>query len=146
MVATSAMPHPTGPVEVVLDAPRRLRYTLAAIRRIFEEKGTDYFDAVATGADPIRNLERLAYLAWQGLRHEDPVLTLEDVEEIVDLTMIVPLQEAIARALGQDVPSVPAPAGAGGRVGEAGAAAPEGPPAVPTTAPRAPRRRRGPQA
>jgi hypothetical protein len=94
--------NPTAPVPIVLDRPRTLRFNIAAVRRIRSEKGPKYFDEPAEGED---ELERLTYLAVHGLLHEDPELTQEQLEELVDFRQVHALGQAIARALEQDVPA-----------------------------------------
>jgi hypothetical protein len=100
----AAAEHPTVPVQITLDKTRTLRFSLRAVRRIMSEKGQDYFED--TGDHD--NLERLSYLAWQGLLHEDPELTHEQVEDLIDFSQIGELAAAINRALGQDGISAPA--------------------------------------
>lgn len=92
--------HPRQPVTITLDRPRTLRFSIAAVRRILTEKGPEYL-AGETGGD---DLERLSYLAFQGLIHEDPELTQEQVEEMVDFSQVEELTTAVLRALGQDLP------------------------------------------
>lgn len=117
-----AIQTPTRGVPITLDRPRTLRFTLGAVRRILEEKGVAYFEASVGAPTAAENIERLGYLAYQGLRHEDAELTREAVEEMVDFDRIEELSNAVARALGQDLPST-APAG-GGADGDASPTAP----------------------
>lgn len=92
---------PSVGAQITLDKPRTVRFTIGAVRRIIVEKGRGYFEVEDKEED---ELERLVYLACQGFRHEDPELTPEVLEEIIDFRQVVELGACIAEALGQDVP------------------------------------------
>lgn len=87
-------PTPTRGVVVMLDKERRLRYTLGTMRKIREEFGAD---AVEKGFAT----DELSRLFLYGLKHEDPKLTLEDVEEMVDGENLKTLTDAMVAAFGQ---------------------------------------------
>lgn len=72
---------PTRGQVVTLDRERRLRFSLAALKHIDEDQS-------------------LANVLFQGLRHEDPELTLESVQELVTLDMMGDLHEPLKRATG----------------------------------------------
>lgn len=86
-------PTPTRGVPIELDRVRYLRYTLGSLRRIREEYGTD---ALKDGVSE----EKLAKVIWYGLKTDDPTLKVEDVEDLVDMTKLAALTEAIGKAMG----------------------------------------------
>jgi len=87
-------PTPTRGVPVQLDRERRLRYSLRAMRLIREEFGEA---AVAAGIPA----DMLGKFLWHGLVHEDPSLTVEQVEELVDGENLEEMSNAILKAFGQ---------------------------------------------
>jgi len=87
-------PTPTRGVVVQLDRERRLRYTLGVMRKIREEFGKDAVEEGFANDD-------LAKLFLYGLQHEDPDLTLEQVEEMVDGENLKSLTDAMVEAFGQ---------------------------------------------
>ena len=74
------MPSPTKGVPVNLDRLRHLRYPLGVLRDI---ETTD-----------------LATVLWLGLKHEDAELTVEQVGEMYDLSMMPDLVEPLRKATG----------------------------------------------
>ncbi len=74
-------PTPTKGYPVTLDRERRLRFSLGSLRKVQEDQS-------------------LGNVLFQGLRHEDPELTLEDVEELVTLDIIGELHEPLKKATG----------------------------------------------
>jgi len=86
-------PPPTRGVPITLDKLRHLRYTLASVRHIREAFGEE---RLSTDLNP----EDLGTLLWIGLRDEDPTLTKEQVEDLVDLRYVEACMEAIEEALG----------------------------------------------
>ena len=87
------IPTPTRGVLVVLDRPRRLRYTLGTLRRIREEFG----EAVLSSGVAE---DKLAKILWYGLRTDDPSLKPEDIEELIDLQQLPELVKALEVAMG----------------------------------------------
>jgi hypothetical protein len=78
----------------MLDRERRLRFTFATRRQMLEELG---------GEEKLReglSGDSLCKVLWYGLKHEDPELTLEQVEEIVDLENLRETVAAMSKALG----------------------------------------------
>lgn len=101
----TAKDHPHEPVVVHIGGIKRtLRYTLGALKRILADRGKDFLSQESTGGDPAAELDRISYLLWQGLLHEDPGLTQEELDELVELHEMAELGEAVARALFRDVP------------------------------------------
>ncbi len=84
-------PTPSRGVPVELDKTRFLRYSLKTHNQIRKEFGDD---TNITG-------ERLAKLLWYGLVGDDPNLTVEDVEELVDLEHLDAIVEAVSKAMGR---------------------------------------------
>jgi len=90
-MTTPDNPTPTRGVLVTLDRPRHIRYTLRALREIRTEFGED---ALTRGV----SADSVAKLLWFGLRHEDPDLTIEQVEEMVDLENLDEVMRAVGVA------------------------------------------------
>jgi len=106
-------------VAIELDRPRTLRlnaralyHTELELRRIYGEKKISLNSLLLRGD---LGFVDLYVLLWQGLRHEDPALTLEHVLEMADLVaagrVAGLLREALAQALGPAEPPDAAPAG-----------------------------------
>lgn len=92
-MSQEATPAPTRGVPVTLDKVRHLRYTLGTRKRLLQEIG---------GEEALNDLtgDKMAILLLYGLKHEDPDLTLEQVEEMVDLENLPVVVEAFAKAMG----------------------------------------------
>lgn len=87
-----------------LDKPRRLKYGFGAARLIREKLG----DREITELMKMK-LDEMPIVAWAGLRWEDPEITIERVEELLDaaleskynmLSIVSILVEAIAEYAG----------------------------------------------
>jgi hypothetical protein len=87
-------PTPTRGVLLHLDKERRLRFSLKTMRELREEFGEN---TLATGLSQ----DSIAKFLWHGLKHEDPELTIEQVEEIVDLEQLDEILDAVATATGK---------------------------------------------
>ena len=74
-------PSAVRTVEIQLDKTRNLRMGLGAMKRIQELTGDNPWDGNVWG-NLSRDTNKLAVWLWQCLRHEDPELTLEQVEEM----------------------------------------------------------------
>ena len=93
MSETKPTPTPTRGVPLMLDRERYLRFSLGTIRRLKEKLGkTALEEGVST--------DLLAELLWFGLQHGDPELTVEQVEEMVDLEHLTEIMDAVALATG----------------------------------------------
>ncbi len=86
-------PTPTRGVPLMLDKKRRLRFSLKTMRLLREEFG-DKTLTTGLGQDSIGKF------LWYGLKHEDPELTIDQVEEMIDLEQLTEVLEAIAKATG----------------------------------------------
>jgi len=107
-----APPAPTKGVPIMLDRQRYLRYTLKTLRKIREELGED---ALKTGVSG----EKLAKVLCYGLQGDDPSMTWEQVEDIIDLSQLEDVVIAMRKAMGQKAavtldPRTPAPAASAG--------------------------------
>lgn len=91
--AKEVTPSPTRGVPIVLDRERHLRFSLKTMREMREKFGPD-------GLKAGFNQDKIAELLWYGLRGEDPGLTVEDVEELVDLETLKDVMEAVSLATG----------------------------------------------
>ncbi len=86
-------PTPTRGVKVMLDKERRLRFTLRTVEAIKAEFGEAALSSGLGG-------EKLAKVLWYGLTHEDAELTVQQVEDMVDLENLTEVMAAMARAFG----------------------------------------------
>ena len=101
------MPSIVQPVPVMLDKERHLRFDYAVIYGVEPHLsrvwGRDYnfygamrnlVSAAAAGDPGALSLSNLSILLWQGCLHEDPQLTLEQVQQALpctDWTALMPL-------------------------------------------------------
>lgn len=102
---TSSTPTPTRGVPITLDRPRRVRYPLGILRKMQDEMGAAFMGAM--------QVEKITKILWYGLIHEDPNLTEEQVDNMVDLENLSEVTAAVAKATGQriqegDPPTAPA--------------------------------------
>lgn len=93
MTGPGNSPTPTRGVVIQLDKERHLRFSLKTMRELREAFGDDALEK-GVGTDAI------AQLLWYGLRWEDPGLTVEDVEDLVDLENLEDMMLAVAKATG----------------------------------------------
>lgn len=84
---------PIRGVPIELDRTRYLRYSLGTLREIRAEFGAE---ALAKGIED----DAVAKFLWYGLRHEDAELTVEAVEEMVDLQNLPMVLDAVSEATG----------------------------------------------
>lgn len=75
-------PTPTRGVEITLDKKRYLRYPLGVLNSMKDGKTT------------------LGQLLFLGLKRDDPELTLEQVEDMIDLENLKDLFEPVKKATG----------------------------------------------
>lgn len=90
------MPSPAG-VKVKLDKSRTLRFTNRALVMLEDESGlpiTALMSEVAKGS--LRSVNRLV---WAGLLHSDPELRLTDVYDMVDVSRLTEIAEAVGKAV-----------------------------------------------
>ena len=116
------MPSIVALVPVALDKPRQLLFTRAAVKaielRLTQVWGRDYtfFEAVRRLSEMLldNDLSKLSFvnisvLLWQGCLHEDPALTLTQVEEALpyaDPTGLIPYVGLILQAWSNASPQV----------------------------------------
>lgn len=86
-------------VPIMLDRQRYLVYDLAALRKFEEVTGKSAFDFWAN----IRASD-LATFLWVGLLRDDPELTQEQCDSLVDLSSLPEITELIARAYFENAP------------------------------------------
>lgn len=109
-------PTPTRGVQIMLDRVRYMRYSLGTIRKIREEFGVEALEAGLSG-------DKLAKVLWYGLVTDDPSLTVEQLEELIDLENMKGVLEVMTKALGYRAsvspadPQVPAAEAEGGAAG-----------------------------
>ena len=90
---TGTQPTPTRGVPVMLDKERRFRYTLRVLEDIAKEFGENALSVELTG-------KKLAKVLWYGLKHEDPALTVDALEDLIDLENLPEVLEAMKKAMG----------------------------------------------
>lgn len=92
-MTNTATPTPTRGVVVELDKARHLRYSLRTRREMLEEfGGEEEFQR--------RINQEIGKVLWYGLRHEDPDLTLDAIEEMVDMENAPYVLELMLKAMG----------------------------------------------
>jgi hypothetical protein len=85
---------PSLGVPVTLDKLRHLRFTLGTRRVMMEEfGGEEGFKRDMTG-------EKLGRILWYGLKWEDSTLTVQAVEDMVDLQNLQKTLELLLKAMG----------------------------------------------
>lgn len=99
------------PVPVMLDHERHLLFTNRALKDIQRETGINPFNGDEWD-ETSRTPDGLAVLLWAGLRHEDPDLTIEQVDEWIMLPRLYYYRERLLFAYNDSLPAPdPAPAG-----------------------------------
>lgn len=88
-------PAPTRGVPIMLDRLRHIRFPLGIVRRIREELGDD----ALTEGIPVHQISKLLHYA---LLHEDPSMTPDKAEMLVDLENMKEVTYAIVKATGRD--------------------------------------------
>ena len=84
-------------VKVKLDRVRTLRYTNRAVEALEDELGLSLLEALGrVGAGSVKTINRLV---WAGLLHADPDLTPDEVIDMVDLSRIEEVGDAVAEAV-----------------------------------------------
>lgn len=87
-----------GIIEIALDRPRHLRFTLNSIIAFQGVTGVDLLDGAAMKAAK-KDVTFLRALLWAGLIHEDDSLSIERVGAFVDTGDIVRLWQKVSEAL-----------------------------------------------
>ena len=86
-------------VPIILDKERHLKLTLGAMVKFKQVTGKD----LLKGFDTLGS-EEVQALLWACLVHEDKTLTLDQVGDMVSLSNIPAIAEAIARAWSTAIP------------------------------------------
>lgn len=86
-------PTPTRGVPIQLDRLRHIRFSLKTTKAMREKFGAD---TLKDGFDQ----DKIAELLWFGLKWEDSDLTVDQVEEMVDLENLVEVMKAVSQATG----------------------------------------------
>jgi hypothetical protein len=69
-------------VEIVLDKPRTLRFTLGALRDLQRVSGQPLHQFVATMGEV--SIDHLLWTIWAGLKHAWPKLTVEQTQPLIE--------------------------------------------------------------
>jgi hypothetical protein len=96
-------------VEITLDKPRHIRYTFAAMRIILKKYGNlqkvfGILQKMEGGDLTEESLDALSTLIYAGLVHEDKMLTQEKAENLIDITNMAALVNAVIEALTGSLP------------------------------------------
>ena len=94
MAESENTPTPTRGSSVTLDKLRRFRYSFRTRREMIEKLGGE--EQLTAGLEG----ETLCLVVWYGLKHEDPDLTVEQVEDLVDMENLTAVVTAMSVALG----------------------------------------------
>ena len=98
--------RPTERVKIVLadDVERTLRYTLRAMKEAAEE-----FGGSIASIDVLKTIDEqnLGKLIWYGLRADQPDITVEQVEDLIDPPMLPYVMQQYRAALTAAIPEAP---------------------------------------
>jgi len=93
------MPSKSVPIVLKDGKTRQLRYEWESLCRLKREHGFSAFDVgkeqLFGSVDPVK----ITALLWAGLIYENPKLTIDEVESLVDVTKIIDHMEIIGDAL-----------------------------------------------
>lgn len=87
---------PTRGVPVTLDRERHLRYSFATRKQMLAELGGE--EALRSGLTG----DMLPKVLWYGLKHEDAALTVEQVEEMLDMENLQTVVKVMLKAMGYE--------------------------------------------
>jgi len=91
-------------VDIELDRPRHLRYALGAVKMLKREHGINLFDL---SDEQAREPETLSLLLWAGLVWEDASLTVEQIDDMVDVSQLGYVSDKIGEAMSGTKPDDP---------------------------------------
>jgi uncharacterized protein YoaH (UPF0181 family) len=75
---------------------REVRFTWKAIKQLNREHG---INVLRLDEDAVTNPEVISLVIWAGLIHEDPELTVEQIDEWMDIGLLPAVGEAISAAV-----------------------------------------------
>ena len=87
-------------VITLLDGMHSLRITHGALKRLEKFVGMPFDEFIATSED---TNETMVTMAWAGILHENPALTREEMDELVDIRMYAKLRQKVMEAYYGDV-------------------------------------------
>lgn len=88
-------------VYIELDKPRAIEYRLRAFARMEEKYGN--VDAAMKAMEG-GSIEAISFMLWCGLVHEDPTLTLEQVQDMVDIRDMEYVANKMGEVMSTDMP------------------------------------------
>lgn len=88
-------------VYIELDKARPLEYRLRAFARMEEKYGS--VDAAMKAMED-GSIEAISFMLWCGLVHGDPQITLEDVQDIVDIRDMEYVATKMGEVMSADMP------------------------------------------
>jgi hypothetical protein len=110
----NSIQRPTTPATITLSdgKERVLRYSIGTMKKL-----RTAFGATSLLKDGLQNIDedKLPILIWHGLVHEDPTLTVEQVEELIDAQMLAYVMSRFSLAFGgkatknEPAPEIPNP-------------------------------------
>ena len=93
------MPSKSIPITLKDGKTRQLRYEWPSLCRLKREHGISAFDVgreqLLGNVDPVK----ITGLIWAGLIHENKDLTMDEVENLVDIINVMGLMETVGEAL-----------------------------------------------
>ena len=93
------MPSKSVPITLKDGKTRQLRYEWSSLCRLKREHAISAFDVgreqLLGHVDPVK----ITGLIWAGLIHEEKDLTMDEVENLVDITDVMGLMETVGEAL-----------------------------------------------
>ncbi len=99
--------RPTTPATITLSdgKERVLRYSIGTMKKLRDKFKASLFKGGLNDIDE----DKLPVLIWHGLVHEDPSLTLEQVEELIDAQMLPYVMSRFFLAFGGKAKNEPKP-------------------------------------
>ena len=85
-----------GYVEIELDKPRKLRFTLNALSEIEDKLGVSFTEIGEVLKKP--KMKDLLVVLWAGLIHEDEDLTIKEVGNMIDISDLEMVSEKLGEA------------------------------------------------
>ncbi len=93
-------------IDLTLDKPRKLRYTWRSIRRLNNEHGVNLLDL---GEDAFINPDTISKMLWAGLVWDDPDLTVEMVDDLLELSKLGYISNKMGEAVAEQMSDEPDP-------------------------------------
>ena len=83
-------------VELVLEKPRKLRYTWRSIRRLNNEYDVNILDM---DEESFTNPDTISKILWAGLIWDDPDLTVDALDDLIELRQLANISTKVSEAI-----------------------------------------------